>query len=522
MAGGADNSGEPAELRLGLEPERFIGSGQPHYAVIDIGSNSVRLMVYDQLGRAPFPRFNEKSLCRLGAGLDETGALSAEAVAHTLRAIDRFCSIARAMDVARIDVLATEAVRRAANGGELIAAIRARNALTPRILTGEEEARFSALGVLSGFYRPNGLVGDLGGGSLEVAEILDDRVGERWASLPLGALPVGAMMERGFAAARKTIDEMLAERLPPLMTEPVFYAVGGGWRALARIHIAMHGGPVRVVQGLELEAREVQALAKKIAHASPDEVAALPGVPARRVQTLPAAALTLHRVLRQLRPERVVFSALGLREGWLYSQLAPEDRDRDALIDGAQAFGAPRARVPDFAAALVRWTDGLFPGEAAADRRLRVAACAVSDIAWRDHVDVRAEECFHRLLQFPLVGITHAERVFIAATVHARYGGSADDPAVSAAARLLGPAQRRRARILGRALQFAYRISGSVPEILDPMKLVIEADRVCVDIVSTETVPDSDAVRSRLKRLAQEIGVRRTKIRNRAGDRADR
>src|SRR5215470_9446342 len=214
---------------LELAPERVAGRRRP-YAIVDIGSNSVRLVVYDQLGRAPFPRFNEKSLCRLGDGLAETGALAAEGFQRTVEATRRFRAIAEVMGVCRIDAFATEATRRASNGARLVAAIAKEAGLKVRILSGREEAYYAALGVISGFYRPRGLVGDFGGGSLEIAEARDDRVGERSVSIPIGSLPVEAMMERSVRAAREEIDTLLAARLPSGLVQPVLYAVGGGWR----------------------------------------------------------------------------------------------------------------------------------------------------------------------------------------------------------------------------------------------------------------------------------------------------
>jgi exopolyphosphatase/guanosine-5'-triphosphate,3'-diphosphate pyrophosphatase len=228
---------------LELVPARAAGHRRPPYAIVDIGSNSVRLVVYDQLGRAPFPRFNEKSLCRLGDGLAETGALAAEGFRRTVEATRRFRAIAEVMGVCRIDVLATEATRRASNGSRLVAAIAKEAGLKVCILSGREEAYYAALGVVSGFYRPRGLVGDFGGGSLEIAEARDDRVGERSVSMPIGSLPVEAMMERSASAGREEIDALLAARLPAAPAQPVFYAVGGGWRALAHIHLAKLGRP---------------------------------------------------------------------------------------------------------------------------------------------------------------------------------------------------------------------------------------------------------------------------------------
>ena len=501
----------PVERPLVLDPARARRPPETPYAVVDIGSNSVRLVVYDQLGRAPFPRFNEKSLCRLGA-LDPSGALPAEGFAQAVEATRRFRAVAEAMGVQRIDAIATEAVRRARNGAELVAAIGRESGLAVRILSGAEEAHFSALGVIAGFYRPSGLVGDMGGGSLEVAEVLDDRVGERWVSLPLGALPVQALLAADASGAKARIDALLRDGLPPALTEPVFYAVGGGWRAFARVHMAAVAAAVPVAHGYAIPTATARDFAKTIWRLPEAKVAALPGLPSRRAATLPAAALVLDRVLKRLAPGRVVFSALGLREGWMYAQLDTPSRYLDPVVEGAQTIGLPSARVPEFAPALVQWTDALFPGETAPDRRLRVAACALSDIAWRDDARLRAAESFRRLLQFPFIGIEHAERVFLAAVIHARYAGAADDPALLPAIELLPAALRRRALILGRVMLLGYRLSGGVPEILRTARLKIGADVVRLEVAPAARGPDSEVVADRLRLVGLAVGVRRTEI----------
>jgi exopolyphosphatase/guanosine-5'-triphosphate,3'-diphosphate pyrophosphatase len=495
-----------------IDTRRVLAREQRHFAVIDIGSNSMRLVVYDDLSRAPFPRFNEKSFCALGAGIDESGRLGTRAIEMAVRAVRRFEAIARAMQVETVDVLATEATRRATNGGDLVAAIRAATGLDTRVLSGREEATYAALGVISGFFQPKGLAGDMGGGSLEVAEVLGDRVGERMVSMPIGALPVKAMLAEGPDVAKKKIDAVLDAALPPLLTDPVFYAIGGGWRALARVHIALRGAPISVVHGYDVAAEDIRALAKRIARMTPAEVTALPDVPSRRVDTLPAAAAVLTRVLRKLKPERVVFSVLGLREGWLYGRLDPEEQYRDPLLEGAMAIGLPTARVPEFSAALARWTDDLFPAETQGDRRLRLAVCALTDIGWRDHEKVRAVESFRRLLQFPFIGISHSERAFLAVAILARYGGAVDEAVRAVTRDLVSPSQLRRAEILGRALLLGHRVSASVPEILDQVRLRIGANAVQLEMLDAERVPDSDAVQLRLRQLARASGVEGAEI----------
>jgi exopolyphosphatase/guanosine-5'-triphosphate,3'-diphosphate pyrophosphatase len=411
------------------------------------------------------------------------------------------------MGVKRLDATATEAVRRATNGKDLVEAIRVEAGIDVRILSGAEEARFATLGVISGFFRPTGVVGDMGGGSLEVAEALDDRVGERWVSLPLGALPVEALMQER-RNAKRSIDALLKDGLPQSFGHPTFFAVGGGWRTFAKAHMLAVGAPVQVVHGYRIAASDARAFAKTILRLPTSKLGELEGVSKRRVRTLPAAAMMLDRVLKHLSPQHLVFSALGLREGWLYSQLAEEERYLDPLVEGAQLIGLPAARVAEFAQALVSWTANLHGSETPADTRLRVAVCALSDLGWRDHPDIRAEEGFRRVLQFPFIGLEHSERALLAVAIHARYAGRLEAPYLLPALKLLRREKRRLAEVLGRAILLAYRLSGGTPSVLANSRLSISSNRLLLEVGHSARVPDSEAVSERLSLLAaaSEVG----------------
>jgi exopolyphosphatase/guanosine-5'-triphosphate,3'-diphosphate pyrophosphatase len=387
--------------------------------------------------------------------------------------------------------------------------------LKVRVLEGVEEARYATLGVISGFYRPVGAVGDMGGGSLEVALALDDRVGDVSVSLPLGALPVEAMLSVGRDEAKREIDERLRIGLPLSLAKPTFYAVGGGWRALAKAHMTAVKAPVRVTHGYALGAAEAREFAKSIWRPAQPKTTPTPGVQSRRARSLPSAALVLDRVLKRLAPDKVVFSALGLREGLIYSKLSREDQYRDPLVEGARLIGLPAARVPEFAAALADWTAALFPGETSAETRLRVAACALSDMAWRDAPELRAEETFRRVLQFPFIGVEHPDRVFLAAALHFRYDFKTDAPWLEPAIRMIGEGARRRARILGSALRLAYRFSGTSKAVLAGARLKTEGDRLVLEVAPAARAPDSEVVLERLKWLAGAMGLRGSAVEER-------
>lgn len=496
---------------LDLDPKKAGRLDRAPYGIIDIGSNSIRLVIYDQLGRAPLPRFNEKSLCRLADGLPQTGMIATDNFRRAVEALRRFRAIADAMGVIRLDATATEAVRRASNGKALVEAIRAEAGVDVRILSGLEEARFAALGVVSGFFRPVGVVGDMGGGSLELSEALDDRVGDECVCLPLGALPIEALMEQEGEDAKGRIDALLAEEVPTSLAHPTFFAVGGGWRAFAKAHMHATEAPVQVVHGHRIAAREARDFAKTLLRMSPAKMMEL-GISRRRTRTLPAAAMLLNRVLKHLAPEHVVFSALGIREGWLYSQLADNERYLDPLVEGAQLIGLHASRVPEFAQALVPWTGNVHKNEKPADTRLRVAVCALSDLGWRDHLDIRAEESFRRVLQFPFIGLNHVQRAFLAVAIHARYADRLDAPYLSQVLKLLPAADRRRAQVLGRAILLAYKLSGGLPSVLASSRLVIGPKRVRLEVGRAARVPDSEAVSDRLSLLAAAVGTKSQEI----------
>jgi len=510
-------AGTAARSRPGRKPAATAAEPAP-VAVIDIGSNSVRLVIYDDLSRAPFPRFNEKSLCGLGRNLDSSDLLPEDAMAATVNAVHRYCAIAQAMLAHRIDILATEAVRRAANGDELVGAIESRTGHAVRILSGAEEAHYAAQGVVAGFWRPSGIVGDLGGGSLELTSLSTDAAGgtavsEAFSSLPLGALRLQPLMARDWRAVRDRLDAAFAERPWGDDSRPErLYLVGGGWRALARVQLAATDAPLKIVHGLELELDAARGLAKTISKTDPGAVRQMPGVPSRRADTIQAAALVLDRLLKAMVPERVVFSALGLREGWLYACLPPAEQALDPLLVGAAAFGRPRARVPHVGEAMQAWTAPLFAGETESEARLRLAACELSDFGWRDHPELRALQSFHRLTQFPFVGLDHTERVFLATAIFSRYGGNDSEPEIQPMLQLLPPAVRQRAVVLGRALQLGYRFSGSVPELLAHARLALAGDTLRLLVSTMEDVPDAEPVRTRLKSVAKALGVRRTEI----------
>jgi exopolyphosphatase / guanosine-5'-triphosphate,3'-diphosphate pyrophosphatase len=478
-------------------------------AVVDIGSNSIRLVVFDRPSRSPLPVFNEKVLCGLGRGIDATGRLNDAGAALALPNLVRFVRLAQTMGVRRLDLLATAAVRDAANGAEFVAEVERRCGVPVRIISGEDEARLSALGVVAGIPEADGLMGDLGGASLELVALEKSAPGGVVGShvtLPLGPLRLKEVALGDREAARAAIDAQL-DRVPWLtdLRGRTFYPVGGAWRTLARVHMEQTKYPLHVIHHYTVARRPAEDLARVIGRLGKRSLASMSGLSRRRIETLPFAALLLERLLRRVKPERVVFSAYGLREGHLFSQIPPDEQDQDPLLTACAEIAAAEGRFGAPGPLLQDWIEPLFPQDGPAERRLRLAICQLSDIAWREHPDYRAQQAYMRILRLPVSGIDHFDRAAAAFTIAIRYGGNADAPEMQPVQALLSDDARRRAVIMGLALRLAYSLSGATPELMRRTGLTLAEDSVTLLLPEGEEVMLGEAVQRRLEALGRAL-----------------
>lgn len=472
-------------------------------AVIDIGSNSIRLVVFDGLKRAPATVFNEKVLCGLGRGLQSSGRLSPEGVALAVPNLVRFTALARAMGVGRIDLIATAAVREADDGPAFREAVEKQTGHPIRVLSGEEEAELSALGVIAGNPTADGIMGDLGGGSLELVEVTDGKVG-RSTTLGLGPLRLMEICGDDRSAMRKAIDKAF-DKVDWLEAGKgrSFYPVGGAWRNLARLHMEHSRHPLHAIHEHTMSSAEAIKLARLLARQGKSSISGIQHISRRRRETLPLGALVLARLLRKVQSSQVVFSTYGVREGYLFDQLPDEVRRQDPLLVAAAEIAERVSRFGGLGEALMSWCDSLFPDENEEERRLRLTACHLSDLAWREHPDFRAVQAFRRILHYPLVGIDHPGRAFLAYTVCLRYGAAPDSKDAAPAIALLSERWRDRAILLGAALRLAYRVSAATRWVLDHSGLHVDGKVLELKLPDDGSVPDGEAVQRRLKTLAQ-------------------
>jgi exopolyphosphatase/guanosine-5'-triphosphate,3'-diphosphate pyrophosphatase len=467
-------------------------------AIIDVGSNSVRLVVYAGAERVPRAIFNEKVLAGLGVGVGETGLISREAWEIALAMLDRFKLLLRYMGVRQTKLVATAAVRDARNGPEFVQAIEDMG-FDCRLLGPEEEAWLAGEGVLSAIPDADGIVGDLGGGSLELVEVAGGMAG-RGISLPLGVLrldPGGSGDKAAGSLLRKAVKK---SGLAAKGEGRTLYLVGGSWRALARIDMLACNYPLPITHGYCLAPERVRKLRKIIQAPKPawDEF-----ISPQRLATLPQATMLLRQLIKRLKPARIIVSTFGIREGLLFADLKGRVRQADPLITAARDASGSERRFGEHGDLLDSFIAPLFDDPPAA-RRIRLASCVLADVAWQADPEFRAERGVEMALHGNWVGVTAAERVMMAQALSENFGR--EQLPEQRVTKLCSAAQLQRADQWGLAMRLGQRLSGGVGTVLERATLRLTDRTVELHLPAGQGALLAEPVWRRLERLALSMG----------------
>ncbi len=491
-----------------LDAPGRLAIGQP-VAIVDIGSNSVRLVAYEGLSRAVTPIFNDKLLAGLGRGVTTTGKLPKDGVEKALGALRRFRALCDVMEIEDISVIATAAARDASNGKEFLAAAREAIGAPIELLSGKREAELAALGVVAGFHKPDGVSGDMGGGSLELNEVKGAKLG-RGVTLPLGGLALSDLSDKSPKRAVKIVREALAGCKPlEGLRDRSFYAIGGTWRALARLHMRQRNYPLNVMHGYVIPARDAADFAELVERVSVDALIAIESVAPARRPLLAYGAVVLDEIIRKAKPRDIVISALGVREGLLFERLDAAQRKLDPLIAAARDLNVLRSRAPMHGEELCEWTDVFMRSthfdETEEERRLRHAACLLADIGWRAHPDYRGEQSLNIIANAAFAGIDHAGRAYLALANSYRHLGP--DADVSPQIRTLATAHvLDRAHILGAAMRVAYMLSAAMPGVLPRAPMKCTSSKLLLTVPARIADLVNDRLHGRMKQMARLIG----------------
>lgn len=471
--------------------------------VIDVGSNSVRLVVFDGMARSPAYFYNEKVLCGLGAGLSETGRLSPEGWERARAALHRFAALAARMELSGMIAVATAAVREAEDGPAFCDQIERETGLQLHVASGSEEARLAAQGVFLGWPDAEGLVCDMGGASMELARVAGGMI-EACATSPLGPLQLADISDadKREKAVRKGVKAILRQ-VPGPATR--LFLVGGSWRAIARLDMERVAYPLKVLHGYEPPVPQLLETLDWIAKQDQAAMSSMTGTSTQRLSLVPLAAQVLAELLRKLDPGAVAISAYGLREGLLYRQMPEEMRLLDPLLESCLHMEAAAARNPGFGEALWHWLLPLYQGRSEADVRLVLAACLLHDVNWRAHPDYRAELCFESVTRANVAGINHSDRVFLGLALLNRYKAVAPADEVERYGALLPSARAADAAVLGRAMRLGAMLSGSAMGVLEHTSIAREGGRLILVLRGPAREYAGEAVERRLQTLAQRM-----------------
>jgi len=494
----------PAELGADA-PVRAPRSTKERVAVVDIGSNSVRLVIYESLSRTTATMHNEKTICSIGRDIEATGLLHKEGCELALESLRRFKLLADGIGVSVREAVATAAARDASNGPDFVRRAEAAWGAPVRVLSGKEEARLAAEGVIASIPDADGLAADLGGGSLDMSMVKGGQSGEA-ASLPFGPLRLLGLTKGDIDKARQLIDAEFA-KLPQFKTldHRSLYVVGGIWRSFARVDMLREQYPLHMLQHYTIPAGRALDLCSVLAKQGRKSLELMQGVSKRRMELLPYGAVVLQRLLAAAKFKDVVVSANGLREGLLYEKLTDEERAKDPLIDFATVENARWSRSPAHALEMFHWCSPLFADENAEFRRLRLAACLLSDIGWRRHPDYRARGTHSEVLNMPFSGADHRAREFIAAAVYHRYSGDEDMPGDMVTLGLLDKADAQRAFHIGMAARVAFDLSAAAPGELSHYRLRLTPSKVVVEVPKRRGMIADETVKKRVGALASAL-----------------
>jgi len=506
-AGSARNSRNAKNAGSNATNESLYETGP--IGIIDIGSNSVRLVVFEGPNRCPTPLFNEKVLCGLGRSLVNDGVLGQVAVDRALRALRRFRIIASHLNVGKIHVVATAAARDASDGPKFIRDAKKICASPIKVLSGEEEAALAASGIYAGFNNPKGVAGDMGGGSLELIGI-EDEENPQWVTLGLGGLRLMELSDGDLGKARSIARRELkkVKWLKEYSGLP-FYAVGGTWRAFAKIHMAWRDYPLRILHSYQIPAGKAIELANTVQERPIEFFDGIDGISSVRRQLLPFGAVVLEELIRALAPSDIIISAYGIREGLQYEKLPKSIRKLDPLIAVCEDLARLRSRSLKHAFELCKWTDQIFneleETESDEEIRLRHATCLVSDVGWRVHPDYRGEQSINIIDNAAFAGIDHPGRAFIALTLFLRHEGLKKKQTVTQLRGLMSERAYQRAKILAAALRAAHMISVGRSGALNKTKLDFTDTKFILKLFGEQVDLNGERLEKRFRSLATQL-----------------
>lgn len=488
--------------RRGDRDGTFSGN-TPGRAIIDIGSNTVRMVIYGGTMRAPTVLLNEKVTAKLGRDIASKGVLADEAIDLAMRGLRRFALLLRDLKIDDVETVATAAVREASNGKAFIADLKSLG-FKPKIITGEEEAQLSANGVMGAFPGARGTVADLGGGSLELVRLGKEGPYEP-ASLPLGTLRLPDFRGDSRSAMRKALEKALKKGVPDIPKGEPLYLVGGTFRTMAVYAMQEEGHPLSDPHGFEMSPEQAQRLiGKALANETVETLKARNRISSMRAEKLPDVSVLAEAMLSRLEPSRIIFSSWGLREGLIYASLPKHTKTRDPLLAGISVFADQRGAPATLAARIASWTVDAAPARKHGSERLRMAAISLALASMQIEPNIRLPQATDWALHKRWLAISGKERAMLAAAIEAN-GNAVDLPNDVTA--LADEEALDEAICWGLSVRLARRLGASSPRSLQESRLQVTDDKLTLTLAQSQGDLLGLSTEKDMKLLASRLGL---------------
>ncbi len=475
-------------------------TGPEKVAVIDVGSNSCRMVIYERSGSALLPYFNEKTLAGLGRNLSQSGRLYPTGRRKALETLRRFRATLEGLGVSDFVAVATAAVREAKDGPDF--QIEAAEALGRplRILSGADEGRLSALGVRFGLGKFSGIIADLGGSSVEF-QACPSRKPEPGESFLLGPLARGEDQALPVQKRKAILLEHLAKSKFLISKPETIIAVGGAWRNVAAVHMMLTNYPLRVVNRYPLSRKALEQVIEAMARADRDDAlkARIGKVAKKRYDTMLHATIVLDSILETSGLKSASISAYGLRDGVLNEDIEMPSASQ-TLADTIQLYFNLSEASMAFGSSLYDFIGPLL-AKNHPDKKLIQAICLMGDAGARMHPDHRPDLIFQHILRAPLPWLDHRGRLMAAYSLASRYTYKFAIP--EAFQSLQSSTDQRFAHILGTAMRLGGAFSGRSSSILTTAKLEKHKSELVLRIWRKNEDMVSGTVKRRLRQLAE-------------------
>ena len=467
--------------------------------IIDIGSNSIRLVVFDGPKRSPLYLYNEKVFFRLGMQSFGKKAFDTGTLKAVSRIINRYVAICRNMEINKIIMFGTSALREASNSNVLVEVIRKKTNIGVDVISGEKEAFYAAQGILLGFPNAKGIICDLGGNSVEFANISKGVVAE-CNSVLLGPLAINKLENKIENIDRYIRKQLLGAVNANTTKDKPFFLIGGSWRAIAKIHMQRTKYPLKIIQGYKVKSKKIKKTLEFIRDSSfitkYDEI----NISADRLELLPLSARLLEIIIDELQIKTLTFSSFGVREGFLYHNLSEAEKKKDPLIEAAKFFEKKETRFPNMSKHTFKWISPLYEHLPRKTKRVILAATKLHDIAWIAHPDYKMEMCLELVTRSNISGLSHKERVFLAMILLFRHKAKPEKVFNSKLFKIVSKKKRKIALVIGKGLRLASTFFGE-KSLFDKIDFRLKAHEVELRFQSKIDFINGEVVERRIQEL---------------------